>query len=106
MSPLLAFESVEPIYLDPPFNPNATDNVLCWGNSGRDRMPGRTAVYSQKATFIQSIDGIIPRMIDGLRASPVLAYAEEIHGEVEMAREALLDNDKNWSNGLLGNNRQ
>ena len=38
------------IYLDPPFNSNATYNVRCWRVSGRDRMRGRTAACSQKRT--------------------------------------------------------
>ncbi len=44
-------ESVDPIYLDPPFNSNVTDNVGNQGSSGRDRMRGSTADCSQKETF-------------------------------------------------------
>ncbi len=36
----IATESVDLIYLDPPFNSNATYNVGCQGQSGRDRMRG------------------------------------------------------------------
>ncbi len=39
----IATESVDLIYLDPPFNSNATYNVGLLGESGRDRMRGRTA---------------------------------------------------------------
>ncbi len=41
-------ESVDLIYLDPPFNSKATQNVGCQGSSGRDRMRDRTAACSQK----------------------------------------------------------
>ncbi len=44
----IATESVDLIYLDPPFNSNATDNVGNQGSSGRDRMRGRTAACSQQ----------------------------------------------------------
>ncbi len=37
----IATESVDLIYLDPPFNSNATYNVGLLGESGRDRMRGR-----------------------------------------------------------------
>ncbi len=40
-------ESVDLIYLDPPFNSNATYNVGLLGQGGRDRMRGRTAACSQ-----------------------------------------------------------
>ena len=43
----IATESVDLIYLDPPFNSNATYNVGLLGESGRDRMLGRTAACSQ-----------------------------------------------------------
>ncbi len=39
----IATESVDLIYLDPPFNSKATYNVGLLGESGRDRMRGRTA---------------------------------------------------------------
>ncbi len=41
----IATESVALIYLDPPFNSSATSLL---GESGRDRMRGRTAACSQK----------------------------------------------------------
>ena len=44
----IAPESVDLIYLDPPFNSNATYNVGLLGESGRDRMRGRTAACSQQ----------------------------------------------------------
>ena len=31
----IATESVDPIYLDLPFNSNATDNVRCWQSGGK-----------------------------------------------------------------------
>ena len=43
----IATESVDLIYLDPPFNSNATYNVGLLGESGHDRMRGRTAACSQ-----------------------------------------------------------
>ncbi len=43
----IATESVDLIYLDPPFSSNATYNVGCQGQGGRDRMRGRTAACSQ-----------------------------------------------------------
>ncbi len=44
----IATESVDLIYLDPPFNSNATYNVgLLLGESGCERMRGRTAACSQ-----------------------------------------------------------
>ncbi len=46
----IATESVDLIYLDPPFNSNATYNVSLLGESGRDRMRGRTAACSQEET--------------------------------------------------------
>ncbi len=42
----IATESVDLIYLDSPFNSNATYNVGLLGESGRDRMRGRTAAFS------------------------------------------------------------
>ncbi len=42
--------TVDLIYLDPPFNSNATYNVGLPGEGGRDRMRGRTAAYSQQET--------------------------------------------------------
>ncbi len=47
----IASESVDLIYLDPPFNSKATYNVGLLGESGRDRMRGRTAACSQKQTL-------------------------------------------------------
>ena len=47
----IATESVDLIYLDPPFNSNATHNVCNQGSSGRDRMRGRAAACSHKETF-------------------------------------------------------
>ena len=44
----IATESVDLIYLDPPFNSNATYNVGLLGESSRDRMGDRTAACSQK----------------------------------------------------------
>ncbi len=44
----IATESVDLIYLDPPFNSSATYNVGYRGYSSRDRMRGRTAACSQK----------------------------------------------------------
>ncbi len=44
----IATESVDPIHLVPPFNSNATYNIGLLGESGRDRMRGRTAACSQK----------------------------------------------------------
>ena len=46
----IATESVDLIYLDPPFNSKATYNVGLLGESGRDRMRGRTAACSQGRT--------------------------------------------------------
>ncbi len=46
----IATESVDLIYLDPPFNTRyrgSTYNVGLLGESGRDRMRGRTAACSQ-----------------------------------------------------------
>ncbi len=48
----LATESVDLIYLDPPFNSNVTYNVGLPGESGRDRMRDRTAACSQKEKSI------------------------------------------------------
>ena len=39
----IATENVDVIYLDPPFNSDATYNVGLLRQSGRDRMRGRTA---------------------------------------------------------------
>ncbi len=47
----IATESVDLIYLDPPFNSNGTYNVGLLGESGRDRMRGRTAACSQQQSF-------------------------------------------------------
>ncbi len=47
----IATESVDLIYLDPPFNSIATYNVGLLRESGRDRMRGRTAAYSQIRTL-------------------------------------------------------
>ncbi len=47
----IATESVDLIYLDPPFDSNATYKLGCRGQSGRDRMRGRTAACSQKPPF-------------------------------------------------------
>ena len=47
----LATESVDLIYLDPPFNSNAAYNVGFLGQWGRDRMRGRTAACSQDQTL-------------------------------------------------------
>ncbi len=44
----IATESVDLIYLDPPFNSSATYNVGLLGESSRDRMRGRTAACSRK----------------------------------------------------------
>ncbi len=44
----IANESVDLIYLYPPFNSNASYNVGLLGESGRDRMRGRTAACSQE----------------------------------------------------------
>ena len=46
----IATESVDLIYLDPPFNSNATYNVGLLGEGGRDRMRGPTAACSQEQT--------------------------------------------------------
>ena len=46
----IATESVDLIYLDPPFNSKATYNVGLLGESGRDRMRGRTAACSHLRT--------------------------------------------------------
>ena len=46
----IATESVDLIYLDPPFNSNATYNVGLLGDSSRDRMRDRTASCSQQET--------------------------------------------------------
>ncbi len=43
----IATESVDLIYLDPPFNSKATYNVGLLGESGRNRMGGRTSACSQ-----------------------------------------------------------
>jgi len=44
----IATESVDLIYLDPPFNSYATYNIGLLGESGRDRMRGRTAACSHQ----------------------------------------------------------
>ncbi len=43
----IATESVDLIYLDPPFNSNATYDVGDRGSSARDRMRGSTAACSR-----------------------------------------------------------
>ncbi len=47
----IATESVDLIYLDPPFNSKATDTSAYWGYSGRDRMCGLTAACSHERTL-------------------------------------------------------
>ncbi len=47
----IATESVDLIYLDPPFNSNATYNVDNRGSSGRCRSMARTVTSSQKSKF-------------------------------------------------------
>ena len=39
------------IYLDPPFNSNATHNIGLPGESSRNRMRGRTAACSEKSVI-------------------------------------------------------
>ncbi len=59
----IATESVDLVYLDPPFNSNATYNVGLLGESGRDRMRGRTAACSQQPTLglaVRSESAAIP----------------------------------------------
>ncbi len=46
----IATESVDLIYLDPPFNSNATNNVGCQGRSGRAGDMAGESVCSQEAT--------------------------------------------------------
>ena len=43
----IATESVDPIYLDPPFNSNATYNVGCQGQSGHLAEWALTSAYSR-----------------------------------------------------------
>ncbi len=43
----IATESVDLIYLDPPFNSSATYNVGCQGYSGWRRAMARSAAYSR-----------------------------------------------------------
>ncbi len=50
----IATESVDLIYLDPSFNSNAAYNVGSLGESGRDRMRGRTAACSQERSYGQN----------------------------------------------------
>ena len=68
----IATESVDLIYLDPPFNSNATYNVGLLGESGRDRMRGRTAACSQERSFGR------PNKRNGreLRCSPTVRVQE------------------------------
>ncbi len=47
----IATESVDLIYLDPPFNSNATCSVGCQGSSGWRRAMARSAACSQERTF-------------------------------------------------------
>ncbi len=47
----IATESVDLIYLDPPFNSNAPYNVGLLGESGRNRMRDRTAACSHNQSF-------------------------------------------------------
>ncbi len=47
----IATESVDLIYLDPPFNSKVTYNVGLQGDSSRDRMRGRTAACSQMRSY-------------------------------------------------------
>ena len=47
----IATESVDLIYLDPPFNSDGTYNVGNQGSSCRDRMRGSTSDCSQDPTF-------------------------------------------------------
>ncbi len=51
----IATESVDLIYLDPPFNSNATYSVGLLGESGRDRMRGRTAACSHEPKSRQAL---------------------------------------------------
>ncbi len=46
-----ATESVDPIYLDPPFNSNATYNVGCQGSSGRAGDMAGESVCSHEPTL-------------------------------------------------------
>ncbi len=55
----IATESVDSIYLDPPFDSNATYNVGLLGEGGRDRTRSRTAACSREATFTAFPDGMI-----------------------------------------------
>ncbi len=55
----IAIESVDPIYLDPPFDSNATYNVGVLGEGGRDRTRSRTAAYSREAKFTAFLDSMI-----------------------------------------------
>ncbi len=54
----IATESVDLIYLDPPFNSNATYNVGLLAESGRDRMRGPTAACNHNRAF----SGTSPRL--------------------------------------------
>ncbi len=47
----IATESVDLIYLDPPFNSNATYNVGLLGYSGRSTDEPKESAYSQEATL-------------------------------------------------------
>ena len=67
----IATESVDLIYLDPPFSSNATYNVGLLEDSERDRMRGRTAACSHKRKTGGAIPYIpIPDHIFSIRASP------------------------------------
>ncbi len=52
----IAPESVDLIYLDPPFNSSATYNVGYRGSSGRDRMHDRTAACSRGCSLTRGLD--------------------------------------------------
>ncbi len=70
----IATESVDLIYLDPPFNSNATYNLGLLGESGRDRMRDRTAACSQEETArSESARQIFTRMCCDDQAMGLLA---------------------------------
>ncbi len=58
----IATESVDLIYLDPPFNSKATYNVGLLGESGRDRMRGRTRYHPRRLG--EAIRGILVQTDD------------------------------------------
>ncbi len=68
----IATESVDLIYLDPPFNSNATYNVGLLGESGRERMRGQTAACSQerKCREILVLSGRTSPVLDASRKYP------------------------------------